>query len=124
MWRPPGHWRLAQEAARTGAVIALFGVAAPRALSLLAKLEAAHPREPHWYLTDMGVEPRKQGMGYGKAVMMHRLKRIDAQGAPAYLETPKLSNVEIYQSWGFRRLREIEAAPGLVYYTMWREPQG
>lgn len=126
MWRPPGHWRIPihQILPKIGDALAALGVAnVPRALSLLGAMQKAHPREPHWYLMDIGTDPDKQGRGYGKSVIMHRLRRIDQQGACAYLESTKLSNVPIYESWGFRRVRDIEVAPGLIYYAMWREPQ-
>ena len=32
-----------------------------------------HPREPHWYLPLMGVDPTCQGKGLGSALMRHAL---------------------------------------------------
>ena len=35
-----------------------------------------HPREPHWYLPFIGVEPFHQGKGYGAALMQHALDPV------------------------------------------------
>ena len=32
-----------------------------------------HPREPHWYLPLIGVDPSQQGKGYGSALLQHAL---------------------------------------------------
>src|SRR5215510_7804166 len=45
-----------------------------------------HPTEPHWYLPLIGVDPSKQGRGYGAALLSHALERIDREGRAAYLE--------------------------------------
>jgi hypothetical protein len=34
-----------------------IGPRLPASMRLLAKIDAVHPREPHWYLAVLGVEP-------------------------------------------------------------------
>jgi GNAT superfamily N-acetyltransferase len=64
-------------------------------------LDAVHPREPHWYLGTLGVDPPSQGQGVGRALLRAFVLRADADALPAYLETDRASNVSFYQSAGF-----------------------
>ena len=49
--------------------------------------EGKHPREPHWYLALLGVDPALQGRGFGPHLMQPVLDRCDSDRLPAYLET-------------------------------------
>jgi ribosomal protein S18 acetylase RimI-like enzyme len=62
-----------------------------------------HPREPHWYLPLIGVDPACQGRGCGAALMRHALSRCDRDGAPAYLESTNPRNRPLYERHGFER---------------------
>ena len=57
-----------------------------RAAALSAKMEKAHPREEHFYLFFMAVDPRFQGKGLGSAILEATLKHIDKADMSAYLE--------------------------------------
>ena len=46
-----------------------------------------HLVERHWYLGTIGVEPELQGRGVGSELLAAWLGLVDADGAPAYLET-------------------------------------
>jgi predicted N-acetyltransferase YhbS len=48
-----------------------------------------------------------RGKGYGQALMQSRLDRVDAEHAPAYLESSKAENVPYYQRFGFEVTGEI-----------------
>jgi GNAT superfamily N-acetyltransferase len=37
--------------------------------TLFEQMDGFHPREPHWYLPFIGVDPAHQGGGYGGALM-------------------------------------------------------
>ena len=39
------------------------------------------PKEPHWYLPLIGVDPAHQGRGHGDALMRFALERFDREGA-------------------------------------------
>jgi GNAT superfamily N-acetyltransferase len=57
------------------------------AASVLDQMGAAHPKEPHWHLAFIGVDPVHQGKGIGAAMLRHTLAQVDEQHLHAYLET-------------------------------------
>jgi ribosomal protein S18 acetylase RimI-like enzyme len=79
-------------------------------------MESYHPKEPHWYLPLIGVDPAAQGQGLGSALMRHALERIDADRLPAYLESSNPRNIPLYQRHGFEILGTIQvgSSPNLV----------
>lgn len=93
-----------------------------KALGLLYAMGKKHPKEPHWYLGLIGVDPAFQGKGLGTALISYRLQQCDESHMPAYLETQKPENVPYYERFGFRVLEEIrhEGCPSL--WIMWRDP--
>ncbi|HEV2125944.1 MAG TPA: GNAT family N-acetyltransferase, partial [Chloroflexota bacterium] len=44
---------------------------------VLEQMDAYHPSEPHWYLPLMGVDPPRQGKGFGSALLRHALAQCD-----------------------------------------------
>jgi ribosomal protein S18 acetylase RimI-like enzyme len=89
----------------------------------LARIERAHPIEPHWYLAVLGIDPRHQRRGLGSALIGPILARCDADRVPAYLESSKRSNVPFYERHGFHVLGELAIAGGPVIWRMQREAQ-
>jgi GNAT superfamily N-acetyltransferase len=87
----------------------------------LARIERAHPREPHWYLAVLGTDPRHQSRGVGSALLAPILARCDADRVPAYLESSKRSNVPFYERHGFRMVGELAIQGGPVIWRMLRE---
>jgi GNAT superfamily N-acetyltransferase len=85
-------------------------------LATFAEMERSHPKEPHWYLPQIGVDPLAQGQGLGAALMRHALARCDEDGRPAYLEASKPENVPFYARHGFEVTGDIRvgAAPPLT----------
>jgi ribosomal protein S18 acetylase RimI-like enzyme len=81
-----------------------------------------HPREPHWYLFVLGVEPEWQGRGVGSALLARFYEKASASGRPAYLETDLHSSVRLYERHGFVVVQEFDVAPlgGLHVWTMRR----
>ena len=64
-----------------------------------------HPRrEPHLYLSCMGVVGGRQGAGLGSAMLRHRLERADADGLAAYLEASSPRSRALYLRHGFEDL--------------------
>ncbi|MFN3511568.1 MAG: GNAT family N-acetyltransferase [Phenylobacterium sp.] len=88
-------------------------------------MEAHHPKDrPHAYLWFIGVRPEAQGLGVGSRLLAASLRRLDAEGRPAYLESSNIANVPLYRRHGFEVTAEIEPRPGSPkLYAMWREPQ-
>ena len=83
-------------------------------------LEAIHPRESHWYLNILGVDPTAQGQGVGSALLGHWLKEVDHSGGWAYLETDRPENLPFYERAGFSVVEEV-AVLGVRVWCMARD---
>jgi GNAT superfamily N-acetyltransferase len=125
VWSPPGHWSLPPlTLARNGIpLLRAFGRHIPRALRSISAVEHRHPKEPHWYLADLGTAPRNQGKGVGSALMAPVLELCDTEGLPAYLESSKESNIPFYGRHGFEVTGEIRLPRGPIVWAMWRAPR-
>ncbi len=127
-WLAPGGFPppVREQLVRLPAVLAAFS---PHfgALRVAARAEAAtvavHPRELHWYLQLLAVDPAAQRRGIGTALLAPVLERVDAEGALAYLETQDEANLAYYARVGFTLDRRIEVGPGAALFTMRREPR-
>jgi ribosomal protein S18 acetylase RimI-like enzyme len=82
-----------------------------------------HPKEPHWYLPLIGVDPPHQGKGHGAALLSHALKQCDLDQVPAYLESTNPRNVTLYQRHGFRELGVIQVGTSPPLIPMLRTPR-
>ena len=93
------------------------------ALKTFEKMGQSHPREPHWYLPLIGVDPRAQGNGVGSALMRHALARVDDGKGLAYLETGNPRNIPLYERFGFEVIGEIQVGAAPVVTPMLRRPR-
>lgn len=115
LWLPPGQ---SPDGDAIGAVVGEF--APLERLEVLAEvgelIDRYHPKEPHWYLPMIGVDPFRQGQGLGAALLKAALRRCDADGLPAYLESSSPRNVPLYERHGFEVIGEIRPGdhPGLT----------
>jgi ribosomal protein S18 acetylase RimI-like enzyme len=92
-----------------------------RGLGYQRELLANHPKEPHWYLWSLTVEPDMQGRGVGSALTADGLARADAQRCGAYLETQNLENLAFYERFGFAPRGAVQPAPEAPpLYCLWR----
>jgi len=82
-------------------------------------LEAVHPRDPHWYLSLLGVDPVHQGRGLGRALLDAWLAEVDRGGQPSYLETDREANLRFYARAGFGVARQTEVL-GVRIFCLWR----
>ena len=125
IWRAPGEWQTPTSAMVRLAIpmLTAFGTGLLRALRLQALIEAHHPLLPHWYLAFAGCDPALHGRGYGGAAIRARLTECDRDGLPAALETANEANLVIYGALGFVVSGTYDAAPGLRFWSMWREPR-
>lgn len=94
-------------------------VAAERQAEMLAVFErmaSYHPKEPHWFLPLIGVDPRCQGQGYGSTLLRHALAQCDRDHALAYLESSNPANIPLYERHGFVALGTIQegSSPTIV----------
>ena len=123
MWIPPGGTDLTpdEEHALPELLAQAAGAEASEAiLTIYDQLDAAHPHEPCFYLSLLGVHDDHRGKGLGMALLAENLARIDALGAAAYLESSNRVNLARYASVGFIARDEITIASGHVITTMWR----
>jgi ribosomal protein S18 acetylase RimI-like enzyme len=100
IWIPPG-------AEPDGdAIVAALSESVPAekqadTFAVLKQMDAAHPKDPHWYLPWLGVDTARQGAGLGAALLRYGLARVDADHLPAFLETPNPRTVPFYERHGF-----------------------
>jgi GNAT superfamily N-acetyltransferase len=92
-------------------------------LSILEQMGAAHPKEPHWHLAFIGVDPAHQGRGIGAALLRSTLARVDEQHLAAYRESSNPANVSFYRRHGFDVIREIRVGGSPPVIPMLRVPR-
>src|SRR5699024_5472329 len=59
------------------------------------------PAKPHWHLGPLVIAKHLQGRGMGRQLIAQVAIRVESSGELAWLETDKLSNVRLYESYGF-----------------------
>ena len=85
-----------------------------------AQCEAHRPAEPHWYLYMVAVAPAARGRGIGGRLLGHGLKRVDAEGLPAHLESTTPDSRRLYERFGFQQVAELAGSGLPVYWAMTR----
>jgi ribosomal protein S18 acetylase RimI-like enzyme len=130
-WMPPGNehespWRMV----RVGALGLIWSLGLPTIRSYQGIEELAHHMrsrcitKPHWYLSQLAVEPALQGRGYGRRLLTPTLKRIDGEGKAVCLETLNPKAIPFYQKLGFQVCEEAHLPKdGPPIWSMLREPQ-
>jgi ribosomal protein S18 acetylase RimI-like enzyme len=124
-WELPERWKvpIGRQLRLLPAIVRVFKRHTPRVLKALTVLEAKHPREPHYYLAFIGVDPDWQGRGLGGAVLAPVLERCDAEGMPAFLEASTPRNRALYERHGFTVMEEFTLGRGAPpQWRMWRMP--
>jgi GNAT superfamily N-acetyltransferase len=123
LWIAPGEPKRhrGDEIAELISLLPWIGTGLGRAMRVDATMKEQQPREPHWYLEVLSVEPARQRQGYGSALLAPGLERCDADGMPAYLETQREANVPFYRRFGFELIEQITIPHGPPLWTMWRE---
>ena len=91
--------------------------------SIFEQMDAVHPREAHWYLPLIGVDPAHQGKGIGSALLSHVLNACDRQKVSAYLEATSHRNVPLYKRHGFEAVGSIQAGDSPQIIPMLRKPR-
>jgi ribosomal protein S18 acetylase RimI-like enzyme len=119
LWLPPGVH------VDGDAVEAIMRASVPEAkvddtLRILEEMDRYHPKDAHWYLPMIGVDPARQGRGVGSALLRHALARPDRDALPAYLESSNSKNVPLYQRHGFDVVGEIQVGSAPPFWPMYR----
>ena len=126
LWTPPGAWEvsLARALVMAPSLIAAVGPARLlRSARGMARVQAIHPKAPHYYLFALGVDPDAQGRGIGSALLTRVLEQCDEKGMGAYLEASTASSARLYARHAFlgqEEFRMAEDAPPI--WPMWRDP--
>ncbi len=126
LWDGPGRWKQtpSEELRMLPTMVLAFGSAMRRGQQVVELMKKQHPEEPHWYLAVIGSDPAVRGGGFGHALMQSRLDRVDAEHAPAYLESSNPDNIPYYMRFGFEVTGEIVLPDGGPTMTpMWRAPR-
>jgi ribosomal protein S18 acetylase RimI-like enzyme len=128
-WLPPGAFPLSLgRQLRVLPDMVRILATAPRSTRRLVQFTTnvtkRHPKQPYWYLENVGVEPAAQGLGIGTRLLEPVLSLADAAGQPCYLETQTERNVAWYRKLGFEvRDSEVSCTPGgPPNWTMIRHP--
>ncbi|MDP9325261.1 MAG: GNAT family N-acetyltransferase [Candidatus Dormibacteraeota bacterium] len=125
IWESPGKWQTSvfQQLRLAPALLAINGRFFPRLLQTITVLESNHPKELHYYLPFVGVDPELQGRGIGSALLRPILDRCDREGVPAYLEASTPGNRALYERHGFVVTEEFVLGKGSPpLWRMWRKP--
>ena len=126
LWNPPNKWQESSWAqlAMMPTFIRVFGRHSTRGRAVQELMKRLHPEEPHWYLAVLGSDQSVRGKGFGQVLMQSRLDRVDAEHAPAYLESSKSANIPYYNRFGFEVTDEIVLPQGgPTMWPMWRQPR-
>lgn len=126
LWNPPNEWQETRwtQLAMTPMFVRVFGARSGQGRAIQELMKRVHPEEPHWYLAVIGSDPPVRGKGFGQVVMRSRLDRVDAEHAPAYLESSKFQNLAYYQRFGFEVTDEVVLPDGgPTMWPMWRRPR-
>jgi GNAT superfamily N-acetyltransferase len=128
VWVLPGRPELGPEdGERLEALVAgSMGEGAARVLDSFERFDAAHPHErgKHYYLSLLATHPDHSGRGLGMGLLAANLAGIDAEGAPAYLESSNPANDHRYERLGFAPCGEFELGEdGPTVTQMWRDPR-
>jgi GNAT superfamily N-acetyltransferase len=114
LWLPPGVH------ADEEGLLALLETAAPTSklpivMEVFEQMDHYQPDEPHWHLPLIGVDPPKQGSGYGSQLLQFTLDEIDNRGEIAYLENTNPVNTPLYERFGFEIVDviRVDGAPPL-----------
>jgi GNAT superfamily N-acetyltransferase len=91
--------------------------------SMFEQMGAFHPREAHWHLPLVGVDPAHQRKGIGAALLRPVLNACDRQKVLAYLEATSPLNVPLYERHGFEALGSIQVADAPPVVPMLRKPK-
>ena len=119
LWLPPG---IHSDDGPLEAVIAesIGGEKQTEVTAIFEQTEHYRPREPHWYLSLIGVEALHRNKGCGAALLQHRLRQCDREHHPAYLWSSNPLNISLYERHGFKISGTIQVGSSPSIFPMQR----
>jgi hypothetical protein len=122
LWLPPGTGP--DEAALNDLMMRTADAAtAIDGPQLMQQMAGYHPKEPHWYLPLLGVDPAHQNGGVGSMLLRHVTDRCDREGVLAYLESSNPRNIPLYERHGFEIVGRAQSGGSPVITPMLRKPK-
>lgn len=91
--------------------------------AVFERMRSYHPREPHWYLPLIGVDPAHRNRGHGSTLLRYALAQCDRDRMPAYLESSNPANISLYVRHGFAVLDTIQIGSSPSISPMLRTPR-
>lgn len=122
LWLPPGEHPDEEELGRV-VTSTLSEAKQGHIFSALEELGAYHPKEPHWFLPMIAVDPISQGRGVGSRLMKHAVAECDESGTRAYLESSNPRNITLYERHGFEVVGEVRSGDCPLFTAMVRNPR-
>jgi hypothetical protein len=74
------------------------------------------PREDHWHIGLLAVEPHVQGFGVGTQLIVDHCARMDEARTVSYLETDCAINVRFYEKFGYRIAGQAQVLGGTSWF--------
>ena len=104
------------------ATLLRHGRRAPRLVRARNRAVRVASRGPAWHLAFLATDPDFRGRGLARRLLDHVLRRCDADGLAAWLETTDPVNPPLYEHFGFETVAHIEDAAWLPgHWVMRRE---
>jgi len=66
--------------------------------------EHHRPCEPHYYLSTLGIEPKRQGNGIGSVLLKYLIERADKENTAIYLSSTNPKALPLYERFGFNTI--------------------
>lgn len=127
LWLPPQRVtpKLGSALGQLFGALSILRFETGRALALIDQLERLRPKESHYYLAGIGVDPALQRKGVGSRLLQVVLDRVDQEQLAVYLESSKEENLSFYFRHGFTVTGEIGSTSGSTphLWCMRRPPQ-
>ncbi len=79
-------------------------------------LRNEYAKFPHWYLALIAVDPLHQGKGYASVLIRAKLRELDKQNLPCYLNAQNQDNVSLYEHFGFELVGKTKVPNSNFYY--------
>jgi ribosomal protein S18 acetylase RimI-like enzyme len=95
------------------------GTKSLRVLEYLSFLNKLDPKERHWHLSLLAVDPNLQRRGLGSRMVRHLCNQVDLEGERICLETNEINNVRFYERHGFKTICEA-SLHNVPFWYMWR----
>lgn len=93
------------------------------AVDLFAQMDRFCPREPHWHLPLIGVDPARRSRGLGSLLLTHAIETCDREGKPVYLEATSPRNAAFYARHGFEAIGRVQVGTSPPITPMLRRPR-